>query len=54
MISWTASGSRSTLPNCGTDRNYEYNDLGFYMIARIVERLSGQPLDEYVDQHFYR
>lgn len=36
------------------DRNYEYSDLGFYMIARIVERLSGQPLDEYVDQHFYR
>ncbi|MCB9265220.1 MAG: serine hydrolase [Lewinellaceae bacterium] len=35
------------------DRGYEYSDLGFYMIARMVERLSGQPLDEYVATHFY-
>ncbi|MCB0562966.1 MAG: serine hydrolase [Phaeodactylibacter sp.] len=33
---------------------YEYSDLGFYMIARIVERLSGQSLDEYVNTHFYQ
>ncbi len=36
------------------DRAYEYSDLGFYLIARIVEHLSGQPLDQYVDTHFYR
>lgn len=36
------------------NRNYEYSDLGFYLIARIVKRLSGQPLDEYVETHFYR
>lgn len=36
------------------NRPYEYSDLGFYLIARMVERLSGQPLDEYVSTHFYQ
>ncbi|MCB9294980.1 MAG: serine hydrolase [Lewinellaceae bacterium] len=36
------------------DKGYKYSDLGFYLIARIVERLSGQPLDEYVAAQFYR
>lgn len=35
-------------------RNYEYSDLGFYLIARMVQHLSGQPLDEYLATHFYR
>ena len=35
-------------------RNYEYSDLGFYLIARMVKQLSGQPLDEYVASNFYR
>jgi len=34
--------------------SYEYSDLGFYLIARMVERISGQPLDEYVSTHFYQ
>ncbi len=34
-------------------RDYKYSDLGFYMLADLVHHISGQPLDEYVDQHFY-
>ncbi len=35
------------------DRHYVYSDLGFYLIARIVENLSGLTLDQYVQKHFY-
>jgi beta-N-acetylhexosaminidase len=37
-----------------SSKGYEYSDLGFYLIARMVEKLSGQPLDLYLDEHFYR
>ncbi len=41
----------SELPNLG---KYRYSDLGFYLMARLVKRISGMQLDEYVDDHFYR
>ena len=33
---------------------YRYSDLGFYLTGRTVERLSGQPLDRYAYDTFYR
>ena len=33
--------------------NYRYSDLGFYMIARIVKKLSGLSLDRYARKHFF-
>lgn len=41
----------SELPNLG---EYRYSDLGFYLMARLVKRISGMQLDEYVAYHFYR
>ncbi|NND32197.1 MAG: serine hydrolase, partial [Saprospiraceae bacterium] len=35
------------------NKNYRYSDLGFYIIARIVERLSGKSIDNYVRDEFY-
>ncbi len=35
-------------------REYKYSDLGFYIIAQLVERISGKPLDQFVDDEFYR
>lgn len=32
---------------------YVYSDLGYYMVRRLVERLTGQPFDKYLDQQFY-
>ncbi len=32
---------------------YRYSDLGFYICAKIVENVSGQPLDEYAMNNFY-
>jgi beta-N-acetylhexosaminidase len=36
------------------DRDYRYSDLGFYFIAQIVHRLTGMPLDQYVEEAFYQ
>ena len=36
------------------DNSYCYSDFGFILLADMVQRLSGIPLDSYVDQHFYR
>ncbi|NND05263.1 MAG: serine hydrolase [Saprospiraceae bacterium] len=32
---------------------YRYSDLGFYMIAKIIENVSGMPIDQYVRKYFY-
>lgn len=33
--------------------NYVYSDLSFYLLQKVVEKVSGEPLDEYVKKHFY-
>lgn len=35
------------------NKDYVYSDLGFYMLGRTVGRVSGIPLEEYVQKHFY-
>ncbi|MDX1685534.1 MAG: glycoside hydrolase family 3 N-terminal domain-containing protein [Saprospiraceae bacterium] len=32
---------------------YKYSDLGFYLLERLVERISGKRLDKYCRKHFY-
>jgi CubicO group peptidase (beta-lactamase class C family) len=32
---------------------YRYSDLGFYFIKRIIEDISGQPLEDFVKENFY-
>jgi len=34
-------------------RDYRYSDLGFYVVARIVENLSGQPFTDFLVDQFY-
>ncbi len=34
-------------------RDYRYSDLGFYIIAKVVEEISEQPFSEYLVDHFY-
>lgn len=34
--------------------NYKYSDLGFYLIADMVNRVSGKPIDQYVQKEFYK
>ncbi len=37
-----------------TPGDYKYSDLGYYFLKAIVEKSSGQPLNEYVAQNFYQ
>lgn len=39
------------LPNEG---QYRYSDLGFYIMAKIVDQVSGLTVDEFADRNFYR
>ncbi len=41
----------SELPNVG---RYRYSDLGFYIIARLVENVTQQPLDVYTNNQIYQ
>ncbi|MCA0237769.1 MAG: serine hydrolase [Bacteroidetes bacterium] len=36
------------------DKGYKYSDLGLYLGARAIRNTSGQPVDVYADEHFYR
>lgn len=33
--------------------DYKYSDLGFYILAKTIENISNQPIDEYVQHNFY-
>lgn len=33
---------------------YLYSDLGFMLLSDVVLKITGQPLDQYVAEHFYR
>ncbi len=35
-------------------RDYKYSDLGFYLLKRVVERISGKPFDQYLSESFYK
>ena len=32
---------------------YFYSDLGYYFLKPIIEEITGQPLEQYADKHFY-
>ena len=40
--------------NLSDKEGYLYSDLGFMLLSDVVKRVSGMPLDRFVDQHFYR
>ncbi|MEL7146568.1 MAG: serine hydrolase, partial [Bacteroidota bacterium] len=42
------------LPKDDSVYTYRYSDLGFMFLQMLVEAVSHQPLDEFVDQHVYQ
>jgi beta-glucosidase-like glycosyl hydrolase/CubicO group peptidase (beta-lactamase class C family) len=34
--------------------NYKYSDLSFFILQKVVEKVSKMPLDQYVEKHFYK
>jgi beta-N-acetylhexosaminidase len=45
---------RIILSPLSPSKDYVYSDLGFFLVARIVERVSGYPLDAFTEREFYR
>lgn len=41
-------------PDFQPDRRYKYSNTGYAMLALIVERLSGLPFDEYMEQKIFK
>ena len=37
-----------------SDNHYLYSDLGFYLLAELVKTVAQKPLDQYVEDNFYR
>lgn len=44
---------RSMPPGWGVGEGRHYSDLGFMLLGYLVERVSGQPLDEFVEDELY-
>ncbi len=36
------------------DKKYKYSDLGFYMMPKIVEMVTNEPFEKYLDENFYK
>ncbi|MSQ78749.1 MAG: hypothetical protein EXR21_03600 [Flavobacteriaceae bacterium] len=33
---------------------YAYSDIGFILLKRTIEKISGEPFDKYTEEHFYK
>ncbi|MEQ9443752.1 MAG: serine hydrolase [Cyclobacteriaceae bacterium] len=55
--SWTVQSDlrrqRGRLPSWKPTYNYRYSDLGFYMLHQLIERVTDQPMDEFLAQNIY-
>ncbi len=40
-------------PSWRPEYNYRYSDLSFYILHRLVERVTNQPMDVFLEQNFY-
>lgn len=49
-VIWNIIGEQKV----NAEPKYRYSDIGFYLLKRIVERVSKVPLEEYVDDTFYK
>jgi len=46
---WDTIAAQKLSPN----PTYKYSDLGFLLLGRMIERVSGEPLDVFVNNEFY-
>lgn len=37
-----------------SDKSYRYSDLNFLLLQQVIERVSGESLDQFVEKHLYR
>ncbi len=36
-----------------SNNNYRYSDLGFYLLSKLVQEVTGKPMDQYMAEEFY-
>ena len=36
------------------NNKYKYSDLGFYLLKEIIENITNQPIEDYVNENFYK
>ncbi|PKV63371.1 beta-glucosidase-like glycosyl hydrolase [Pontibacter ramchanderi] len=53
LWAWTVRSPLLTKPKTAKTYEYQYSDLGFYILKRMSERMLNQPLNEFMDQNFY-
>jgi beta-N-acetylhexosaminidase len=51
---WTKANPMRKNKRADGSYGYLYSDLGFYMLKQIVEQQTGQSIDQFVSQYFYR
>lgn len=45
--------SRITASELREKKEYKYSDLGYYYIYRVIEKITGEKLQDYTDENFY-
>lgn len=53
LLSWSIHSKRLRKDNAEQPYGYRYSDIGFIILKTLVERLTNQPLDDFLDQNFY-
>ena len=54
LWSWTIESDLLKKPRRRKSYEYKYSDVGFYILQRVVETLLDKPLNEFVEDHFYK
>ncbi|MHC2991612.1 glycosyl hydrolase, partial [Pontibacter sp. HJ8] len=53
LWTWTVRSPLLVKPKNAKTYEYQYSDLGFYILKRMAEKMLNQPLNEFMDQNFY-
>lgn len=51
--SWTVNSDLLPLPKRWGGHDYKYSDMGFYMMQKLSETLLKQPMETFLEDHFY-
>lgn len=53
LLSWSIHSKRLRKSNNEQPYGYKYSDIGFIILKTLVERITNQPIDEFLDQNLY-
>lgn len=53
LLSWSIHSKRLRKDNAEQPYGYRYSDIGFIILKSLVERLTNQSLDDFLEQNFY-